>query len=82
LHLTTPALGAIDAVIRLRGNELDVSLQASRPDTRQTLEAGFETLRSYLSAVGLALTRVALDGEAAGANAGADAKETDVNASA
>lgn len=64
LRLAMPALGEIDAVVSLRGNELEIRLVAPREDTRQALNAGATVLRNRFSALGLALDQMRVEAPA------------------
>lgn len=55
IRLSLPSLGAVDAVLRLRGQNVDVALIARREDARQSLTAAGETLRQQYAAAGLEL---------------------------
>lgn len=55
LRLALPSLGAVDAVLRLRGQQVEVTLTAGREDVRKTLVAGGDTLRRQFEAAGLQL---------------------------
>lgn len=56
LRLRFPALGAIAAEIRLRGQQLEIHLAASA--ARPVLESGIAALRTQFDAAGLSLTGV------------------------
>ena len=77
LRLELPRLGAVEAVLHLKGQSLELDLRAVA-DARATLQAAFPDLQSALSARGLQITglRVQEQGDAAPAAVGAEAGGT------
>ena len=65
LSLTMPALGAVEAMVYLRGDRLDIRFEAPRPDTRQTLDDARLGLSSRLADLNLRLESLRIDAPAA-----------------
>ena len=61
LRLTLPNLGEIDALIRLQGDQVTLSVSAGNPETREQLRAASLSLRSQLGEAGLTLASMGID---------------------
>jgi hypothetical protein len=60
LRLSLPSLGAVDAMLTLRGDQVDVDLVSRRNDARQTMLRGAGLLREQFVAAGLQLGGMAV----------------------
>lgn len=66
LRLSLPSLGAVDALLTLRGDQVDVALVSKRDDARRTMQQGVPFLREQFLAAGLQLGGMAVKAGEAG----------------
>ena len=61
LRLELPSLGEIDALIRLEGQQITLSMSAGSSETRERMRAASLALRSQLDEAGLTLASMGIE---------------------
>lgn len=77
LHLTLPQLGAVEARIRVDGQQIHLDLSSAQDGTQQLMRDAMLDLRQQLDGAGLALATVGIGALAAKADAPAEAAAAD-----